>query len=76
MRWIFLLLLAANIGYVAWELKHPETHSRHVVQGDPNVPKLVLLSELDKTAQSSPAKTDAATKTVAEQKSKAPETKP
>ncbi len=61
MRWIFLLLLAANIGYVAWELKHPEPH-RHVVSDDPNVPKLVLLSELDKTAQSSLAKSDTATK--------------
>jgi len=73
MRWIFLLLLAANIGYVAWELKHPETHGRHVVQDNPNVPKLVLLSELE---HAPPAKTSAPTKVVAEQQAKAADTKP
>ena len=75
MRWLFLLLLAANIGYVAWELKHPETHGRPIVSDDPNVPKLVLLSELKHAAPSSP-ETSAATKAVAGQKTRAPDTKP
>jgi hypothetical protein len=76
MRWIFLLLLAANIGYVAWELKHPETQRRHVVQDNPNVPKLVLLSELGHAAPFPSVKTDEATNAVAEQKAEAANTKP
>lgn len=76
MRWIFLLLLAANIGYVAWELKHPETHRRHLVQDNPNVPKLVLLSELEHEAPPPPAKTGVAANEVVEQKTEAADTKP
>jgi cell division septation protein DedD len=72
MRWIFLLLLTANIAYVAWELNQPGTHERQLVPEDPAVPKLVLLSELPQAAPASPDATTTATQGEAEQKTTSP----
>ena len=46
MRWIFLLLLLANIGYVAWELRREMLSQPEVQLTNPNVASIVLLSEL------------------------------
>lgn len=46
MRWLFLFLLALNIGYVAWELRfqRPEPDKTHRIPD--GVERIVLLSEL------------------------------
>lgn len=46
MRWIFLMLLAANIAYLGWELSQPERPSRPAVPIDESVASIVLLREL------------------------------
>lgn len=50
MRWFFLMLLAINFGYVAWELNRPEDSTIRAASPRPvpgHVPAIVLLSELD-----------------------------
>ncbi len=47
MRWFFLLLLALNVGYVAWELnrEHPQPANKAVLPK--GVERIVLLRELE-----------------------------
>ena len=47
MRWLFLILLALNVGYLAWELNH-ETPQRAAATALPaGAARIVLLSELE-----------------------------
>ena len=46
MRWLFLLLLLANIGYVAWELRRETLSQKQLQPINPNVESIILLSEL------------------------------
>ena len=60
MRWLFLLLLLANIGYVAWELNREHAQDAVSPALPSGVERIVLLSELEtgtgqKSAASSPA---------------------
>lgn len=54
MRLLFLMLLLANVAYVAWELYYPKTNQHPVVTQDPGVKRLVLLSELPKAPKALP----------------------
>lgn len=71
MRWLFLLLLALNIGYVAWELRSERPQQVATAALPRGVERIVLLRELDagnaaaeETAQ--PASTISAQETAAE----------
>jgi hypothetical protein len=46
MRWLFLLLLAANIAYVGWELNRVPAMNPDAVAVMTHTPRIVLLSEL------------------------------
>ena len=46
MRWLFLLLLLVNIGYVAWELRRESMSQQQPQPINPNVESIILLSEL------------------------------
>jgi hypothetical protein len=46
MRWLFLLLLAANIAYVGWELNREPATNPGVTSAMTDTPRIVLLSEL------------------------------
>jgi hypothetical protein len=77
MRLIFLLMLAANLAYLGWELNQPAQSAR-VADNDANVPKIVLLRELSdagpessQLAETAPAKT--ADQTPAEKNTAQPE---
>lgn len=50
MRWFFVLLLFANIGYVTWELSRDRSQQKPSVALPKNVERLVLLSELEQEA--------------------------
>jgi cell division septation protein DedD len=46
MRWLVLLLLALNLGYLAWELNRPVEQAAHTTRSqDADTPTIVLLSE-------------------------------
>jgi len=47
MRWLFLLLLILNIGYVAWELNREQSQPADTAALPKGVARLVLLSELE-----------------------------
>jgi hypothetical protein len=48
-RILFLLLLAMNIGVASWLYFAPQPHVRAFAATDPGVPKLVLLSERERS---------------------------
>lgn len=49
MKWLFMLLVALNIGFFAWQFQNIETKSTAVAQTDLNdkTTRLILLRELD-----------------------------
>ena len=47
MRWLFLLLLVLNIGYVAWELERERPQHVHTTALPIGVERIVLLRELE-----------------------------
>ncbi len=56
MRWLFLLVLVLNIGYVGWELSQSGSRSvPALVATDAGVPPIVLLSELDQASATTTA---------------------
>jgi hypothetical protein len=66
MRWLFLLLLLANIAYVAWELnrEHPQDALSPALPA--GVERIVLLSELDTDTGQKPAASSHAATRVAQ----------
>ena len=70
MRWLFLILLALNLGYLAWELNRPAEQARPVRSQHPDVPAIMLLSETRqpaaKSARGKQGALDAAEKSIAE----------
>lgn len=47
MRWLFLLLLVLNIGYLAWELQRERPRAVHTTALPAGVERIVLLHELE-----------------------------
>jgi hypothetical protein len=47
MRWLFLLLLVLNVGYVAWELERERPKAVHTTALPTGVERIVLLHELE-----------------------------
>jgi len=47
MRWLFLLLLVLNVGYVAWELERERPQPEHTAALPRGVERIVLLRELE-----------------------------
>lgn len=47
MRWLFLLLLVLNIGYLAWELERERPKAVHTTALPAGVERIVLLHELE-----------------------------
>ncbi len=48
MRWLFLLLLIANIAYVGWELNHEPAAEPDIATVTTDTPRIVLLRELQR----------------------------
>jgi len=46
MRWLFLLLLVLNVGYIAWELERERPQHMHTAALPTGVERIVLLQEL------------------------------
>lgn len=54
-RIVFVILLALNLGALAWALTRPETAVQRLAEVDPGVAPLVLLAERDRAAMQSAA---------------------
>lgn len=62
MRWLFLLMLALNLGYFGWEFSQSGARtSPAVVAADGKVPAIVLLSELEQDSSAVNTATASAT---------------